>query len=327
VRAPEFWDREPGAAARLLAPLAGLYAFGQNLRRGWTTPRKVNVPVICVGNLVAGGAGKTPVALAVGGRLAALGHAVHFLSRGYGGRARGPVRVDPARHSAEDVGDEPLLLARRAPTWVARDRVAAAAAAVAGGASVVVMDDGHQNPTLEKDLSLLVIDGAYGVGNGRVMPAGPLREPPEDGLGRADALVVVGGAGHSTEAVLTFWGNRPVLWAELVPTREGRNLAGHTVLAFAGIARPEKFFATLENLGCRVVAARPFPDHHRYDADEIMTLVESASTHNARLVTTEKDLARLPPEARPMVEALPVSLEFQDEDTLERLLSSVLAGG
>lgn len=327
MRAPEFWHRPPGAKARLLAPLAGLYALGQGWRQHWTRARKAAVPVICVGNLVAGGAGKTPVALALGSRLAAAGRAVHFLSRGYGGRERGPLRVDPERHSAEDVGDEPLLLARRAPTWVARDRVAGASAAAAAGAGVVVMDDGHQNPALAKDLSLVVIDGAYGVGNGRVMPAGPLREALGAGLARADVLVVIGAASPGTEAILNTWSGGPVLAAELVPTREGQRFAGADVLAFAGIARPGKFFATLENLGCRLVAAQSYPDHHRYDADEIMTLVEAANAQGARLVTTEKDLVRLPAEARPMVEALPVTLEFQDEKALERLLAGVRAHG
>jgi tetraacyldisaccharide 4'-kinase len=210
VRAPEFWT-EDGALARTLAPLAAAYAGAGCLRRALARPVAVSVPVVCVGNLVTGGAGKTPVVLALLGALRQRGETPHALTRGYGGREAGPLRVDPARHDAARVGDEALLLARAAPTWVARDRPAGAKAAVAAGASLVVMDDGFQNPSLQKDLSILVVDGRYGFGNGRVVPAGPLREPLAWGLARADAVVVVGEAREDLEP--TLGAGQPVLRA------------------------------------------------------------------------------------------------------------------
>jgi tetraacyldisaccharide 4'-kinase len=291
--------------------------MGGRLRRRMTSPQTVPAPVICVGNLVAGGAGKTPVALALGERLRVQGAAVHFLSRGYGGRARGPLRVDPDRHTAAEVGDEPLLLARTAPTWVARDRVSGATAAVQAGAQLIVMDDGFQNPSLKKDLSLLVIDGGYGFGNGRVMPAGPLREPLADGLARADAVVLIGPDQCGVEAMLPP--SLPLLRAVLAPVSAA--LAGRKVLAFAGIARPEKFFATLQSMGCHIAAQRAFPDHHPYREEEITALIEAAQHADAVPVTTEKDAARLPPAFKSRIETLPVALRWRDEGAVDRLLS------
>ena len=214
MRAPGFWQKD-GLLPRLLAPASLCFAAGGWLRRRLASPQHVEAQVICVGNLVAGGAGKTPVAVAIGERLLARGATVHFLSRGYGGRERGPLRVEPDRHGAADVGDEPLLLARTAPTWIARDRAAGAAAAVTAGAGVIVMDDGFQNHTLRKDLSLLVVDGGYGFGNKRVMPAGPLREPLASGLGRADAVVLIGTDQCGVEAMLPP--SLPLLRAVLAP--------------------------------------------------------------------------------------------------------------
>jgi tetraacyldisaccharide 4'-kinase len=270
----------------------------------------VSAPVVCVGNLVAGGAGKTPVALALGEAAVALGHNPHFLSRGYGGRIAGPARVDPARHGAADAGDEPLLLAAVAPTWVAHDRAAAADAAVAAGAGLLIMDDGHQNSSLRKDLSLVVIDGEYGLGNGRVMPAGPLREPAAEGLARADVVVMMGEDRHAITDNAARW--VPVVRARLMPTAWSQRLQDRAVLGFAGIGRPEKFFATLRALGCRVVDEQPFADHHAYSPDEIMQLVERAAVLGAVPVTTAKDHVRLPPEARPMVEVVDVVLDWVD---------------
>ncbi len=328
MRAPEFWERGEGVVPTLLSPLASLYDLGGRLRQRLVAPERAGVPVVCVGNLVAGGAGKTPVALAIAGRLAAAGQAVHVLSRGYGGGERGPLRVDPARHGAREVGDEALLLAAVVPTWVARDRPAGARAAVREGARVVVMDDGHQDPALHKDVSLVVVDAAYGMGNGRLIPAGPLREPVAAGLARAQAIVLIGSAPAAlAQALARAGGGKPLLWAEIVPAPEGRALAGRRVVAFAGIARPAKFFDTLANMGCEVVARHAFPDHYVYAPDEIMALVEQASGAEARLVTTEKDRVRLPPEAQAMVEALPVAVEFQDTGTLDRVLAPALGHG
>lgn len=318
VRAPDFWQQD-GLWPRLLAPLGALYRTWTQLRRLTVRPAVADAPVVCIGNLTVGGAGKTPTALAVAIALQGQGIAVHFLSRGYGGRLHGPRRVDPAHHTAADVGDEPLLLARTAPTWIGADRAQSAAAAVAAGAGVLVMDDGFQNPGLAKDLSLVVIDGDGGFGNGRVLPAGPLREPIAEGLARADAIVQVGD-GDLPEAAAGL----PVLAARFVPSPATLDLKGCAVLAFAGIARPAKFVATLEEIGARVVAARPFPDHHPYRPEDIMRVCEEAAALGATPVTTEKDMVRLAPEARHMVRAVPVTLAFADAGALERVLRPVL---
>ncbi len=331
MRAPEFWvGRGPWATSMppLLSPLSGLYDGLGRLRRALASPESVDVPVICVGNVVSGGAGKTPTALGIAARLAARGLRPHFLSRGYGGRLRGPVQVDPARHATALVGDEPLLLAARAPTWVARQRPAGARAAVAAGAEVLVMDDGHQNPDLQKDLSLIVVDAAYGFGNGRVMPAGPLREPPAVGLGRADGVVLIEGAGTLSgldAEIAALAPDRPLLRARLEPSISALPLAESAVVAFAGIGRPEKFFATLEELGCQIVGRHAFADHQPYDPDTLMRIVEEAAAKGARPVTTAKDAVRLPPEARAMVEVVEVGIVFAEETAIEALLEGALA--
>ena len=326
MRAPDFWmaGRGDGAAA-LLAPLGCLYALGTRLRlaagRTWQAP----VPVICVGNLVAGGGGKTPLALALASRLTARGLAPHLLSRGHGGREAGPLRVDPARHRAFDVGDEPLLLAAAAPTWIARDRAAGGRAAVAAGAGCIVMDDGFQNPAVAKDLSLLAVDGAYGFGNGRPIPAGPLREPVAAGLARADAVVLIGDDRHGVAALVAAQRRAlPLLRATLVPDAEAvAALRGRPVVAFAGIARPERFFATLEAIGCPVVSRHAFADHHPFSDAEVVRMIAAADLASAVAVTTAKDGVRLSPDVRRRVSILPVALRFDDDGGLDRLLDNL----
>ncbi len=332
MRAPEFWQGDGGIWPLLLAPLAHAYGAGAAARQALTEPVKVSVPVICVGNLVTGGAGKTPVALALGAYLEALGKEVHFLTRGHGGSERGPVRVDPARHGVAEIGDEALLLAARAPTWVARNRVSGAEAAAEDGAGIVVMDDGFQNPALAKDLSLLVVDGGFGFGNGRVIPAGPLREPVETGLGRASAVVLIGKDASGVEERIAMARARigkspPVLGARLAPDTNAGEIAGRPVVAFAGIGRPEKFFATLEEIGCSLSAIHAFNDHHLYTSDEVMAICEEAHGLDALPVTTAKDYVRLPETARPMVKVLGVELEWSDEAALGAVLAPLLGDG
>ena len=312
MRPPAFWNDAGAPQGRLLAPAGRLYALLSRPGRG--RARRAPVPVVCIGNAVLGGAGKTPVALAVAERLAAAGHCPHFLSRGYGGRERGPVRVDPAAHGASDVGDEPLLLARAAPTWVARNRLAGALAAAGAGASIVVMDDGFQNGSLAKNAVILVADGAVGYGNGRVFPAGPLREPAEAAHARADALVVVG---HPRCALPN---GLPRLEARLMPAPGGERLAGEAVFGFAGIGRPAKFAETLQELGARLVDFRAFPDHHAYKPEEAAALLEQAAALGARCVTTEKDAVRLPADIRDAVETVAVNIEWRDPGELDRIL-------
>ncbi|MCH9053358.1 MAG: tetraacyldisaccharide 4'-kinase [Proteobacteria bacterium] len=332
MRAPEFWHGDGGVWPLLLAPLAHAYGAAGAARQALTEPVKAPVPVICVGNLVTGGAGKTPVALALGAYLQALGKEVHFLTRGYGGSERGPVRVDPGRHGVAEIGDEALLLAAKAPTWVARNRVGGAEAAADDGAGIVVMDDGFQNPALAKDVSLLVVDGGFGFGNGRVIPAGPLREPVETGLGRASAVVLIGEDVSGVEERIALARARlgrtpPVLGARLAPGANAGEIAGRPVVAFAGIGRPEKFFATLEEIGCPLSATHAFADHHLYTSDEVMAICEQAHGLEALPVTTGKDYVRLPEAARPMVKVLNVELEWSDAAALGAVLAPVLGDG
>jgi len=316
MKPPRFWQTG-GMAGFLLAPAGWAYVAAGSLRRTFARPVHAPIPVICVGNLVTGGAGKTPVAMALGEYLATRGKAVHFLSRGYGGALKGPVQVDPSTHDARAVGDEPLLLARVAPTWVARNRPAGARAAAAAGANVVILDDGHQNPTLHKDLSLVVVDGGYGFGNGRILPAGPLREPVGAGLARADAVLLI--TPDSARIAARLPADLPLLHAALAPTNVPP-VAGRAVVAFAGIARPEKFFSTLEGMKCRITDRFAFPDHHPFTADELYHILSRARETDALPVTTEKDYVRLPPLFREAVQPVPIAVVWRDTGLLQSLL-------
>jgi tetraacyldisaccharide 4'-kinase len=321
MRAPEFWSTG-GTLSTLLMPLGAAFALAGRVRRARVRPVRLPIPVICAGNLVAGGAGKTPLALAILSALTARGLAPHALSRGYGGSEAGPVRVDPARHTADDVGDEALLLAAVAPTWVARDRAAGGLAIADAGGDIIVMDDGFQNPALAKDLSLLVVDGDYGFGNGRLIPAGPLRERLADGLARADAVVIM--LPDRLGLADGLLARLPVLRARLSPTPDGVQLAGRRVLAFAGIGRPQKFFTTLDTLGAILVGCRAFADHHRYRLGEIEEILARAENLDALPVTTVKDAVRLPPSVRSRVRVLAVTLDWFDDGALESLLDRCL---
>ncbi len=324
MRAPGFWYRPPGLVSALLTPLSWLWRACAGLRRG--RPVAVPVPVLCVGNLVAGGTGKTPVVRDLVERLKARHVAAASLSRGHGGRLAGPLAVDPAHHTAADVGDEPLLLALHHPAWIGRDRAAAAQAMVAAGVRAVVMDDGFQNPSLRKDLSLIVVDGGTGFGNGRVIPAGPLRETLSAGVLRADALVVVGD-GPGMAAARSVAGNLPLLSARLVPDPAvAATLRDRPVLAFAGIGRPAKFFDTLRMIGARLVEQVSFADHHDFTPAELSALSDRAMQSGAMLVTTEKDAMRLTPEWRQRVCVLPVRLSWDDPAAVERLLDRLMEG-
>lgn len=319
-RAPSFWRADGGALLpTLLSPIAALvaaYTARRVARPGWRAP----VPVICCGNVTVGGAGKTTLALDLAARLTARGVGVHVLLRGYGGSSRGTHRVgrdDPARL----VGDEAKLLAEIAPTWIGADRAASARAAVAAGAEALLLDDGLQNPTLEKDLSLLVIDGGFGFGNARVMPAGPLREPIAAGAARCHAAVLIGP--DTTAAADQLPPALPVLRARLVPGPEAAALAGTRALAFAGIATPEKFFLTLAQAGVVLVGTLSFADHHPFTERELRRMIDRAAALNARPVTTPKDAVRIPPALRPAIDVLGVSLAWDDPASIEVLLSAL----
>jgi tetraacyldisaccharide 4'-kinase len=320
MRAPEFWHEPPGLAAGLLAPIGAAWDIAARLRRAVARPYRAPMPVLCVGNLVAGGSGKTPIVLALAELFGERGIAVHVVSRGYGGELSGRVRVAPGLHDAAAVGDEALLIAARAPCWVARDRASGVAAAAEAGAAIVLLDDGFQNPSVAKDLSLVVVDAEYGFGNGRVIPAGPLREPIAAGLARADGIVLIGDAPPPRELNAV---SCPILRAVQEPVN-GERFTDGRLAAFAGIGRPEKFFATLRRLGATLVAAQSFADHHPFRADEIARLRETAAHEDARLVTTAKDWVRLSPELREGIEVLDIEIRWRDSAMLHRLLSDFL---
>jgi len=319
MRAPEFWSEKPGLVAGLLAPVGAAWDAAGRLRRAVARPYRASVPVVCVGNLVAGGSGKTPIVLSLAISLAASGAAPHAVTRGYGGRLAGPVRVDPARHDAAEIGDEALLLAARLPCWVARDRAAGIRAAVAAGAGAILLDDGFQNPSIAKDLALVVVDAGFGFGNRRVIPAGPLRERVEPGLARADAIVLIGD-GAEPEGLRPA--GPPILRADLVPIA-GERFAGQNLVAFAGIGRPEKFFATLRQLGATLVATHGFPDHHPYRPAEIEALRREAASLGAALVCTTKDRVRLDAASRAGIAVLEVEIAWHDPAALEALLAPI----
>jgi len=326
VRAPDFWQKG-GVLGAALAPVGWCYGVCARVLYAAVHPVKAAVPVLCIGNLVMGGAGKTPVALSVGRRLIERGRRVNFLSRGYGGREAGPLRVFPETHAAADVGDEPLLLARVAPAWVSRDRAAGIGAieAAPDKADVVIMDDGFQNPSVVKDLSLLVADGEYGFGNGRVFPAGPLRETIPSALARADGIILIGEdiAGIEIHPAVKA-GGLPVFKARIRPGPEAEEIKGRPVVAFAGLANPDKFFRTLDEIGCEVRARHAFPDHHPFGENEILRLKSEAAGLNAQLVTTEKDAMRLSPAALSGIVVLTISLEWADEASLDAVLKPLL---
>ena len=333
MRAPGFWDRStPSLVAHLLQPLGmayGALAAARMRRAG----ERAATPVVCVGNFTLGGAGKTPTALRIAALLQDAGETPAFLTRGYGGRLPGPVRVDRARHSAAEVGDEPLLLARAAPTIVARDRPAGARLAATAGANVIVMDDGLQNPSLVKDLAIAVVDGATGAGNGLAFPAGPLRAPLAAQWPHVHAVVVLG-SGKAGAAVADEGTRRglPIFNARLEPDAAvAARLKGASVLAFCGIGRPQKFFRTLEACAAVVAVRRSFPDHHGFSAQELDALVREAEAASLVLATTEKDATRVQNDpalrayARHLL-AVPVALRLDDEAGLRDLLRDALSG-
>jgi len=321
MRAPDFWRHGNGGLTGVaLAPVGWLYGAAGAIRIATTRPWKAPIPVICIGNLVVGGAGKTPVALDFGARLLERGRTVHFLSRGYGGSEYGPLRVDPASHGSDKVGDEPLLLARLAPTWIAADRRQGCQAAADAGADIIIMDDGFQNPAVAKDLSVIVIDGDYGFGNGRIFPAGPLRESVATGLKRAQGLILIGG----DDGPELPHGHPPVLKGRLLGRSESRNLKDKPIIAFAGIGRPEKFFKTLGDIGCDIRATHAFADHYPYNAADLERLRRQAENDGAQLVTTEKDAVRLSPEFQRSIVTVAVTLGWDDEAAINRLLDTVM---
>jgi len=329
---PRWWyRRKPGlrATRTLLTPLSWVWGSVTALRIARATPTDPGVPVICVGNLTVGGTGKTPIVREILSQLQDMEIAGHGLARGYGARVRGAVRVDPTGHTAQAVGDEPLMLARDFPMWVSPDRLLGARAAAAAGAEVVVMDDGHQNPRVKKALSLVVVDGEtrdgeWPFGDGAVFPAGPMREPLKKGLARADAVIVLlpSDVLEPDPALLAALGSTPVLIAHLDPAAPP---PPGPQFGFAGIGKPWKVERALKAVGCDLVDFAAFPDHGEYDAATLAALVRRAQAHGAGLITTEKDWVRLPAAWRAQVHAWPVKARFEDERALRTLISTALA--
>src|SRR6185369_1033561 len=313
MHAPTFWKDKTSLSTLLLPFSAAYYLLAKANRAGMRT-KKLSVQVICVGNMIAGGAGKTPVALALGKLLKQRGKNAHFLSRGYKSKNVGVTLVDRSKHSAQEVGDEPLLLAEILPTWVSKDRVAGAEAAIAAGAEIIIMDDGFQNPSLHKDVSLLVIDGHYGFGNERLIPAGPMRKPVQEALQRTSAVIIISDDKYN---VLRYIPEEiPVFQANIKPSDAANALKGKEVLAFCGIARPRKFYRTLQALGCLVVKQVSYPDHYQFKPEDLEFLRTRAKEYEVPLVTTEKDYVRLPEDMRKEVTVVSVEAELSDPDGL-----------
>lgn len=327
---PAFWYENATTLARLgalaLAPFGWLYAAAVRQRFSMHYPVPMDRPVICVGNVVAGGAGKTPVVMALVSLLQDSGMNPHILSRGYGGAEEGPLQVSPARDTAHDVGDEPLLLVDAAPTWVARNRALGVQAAIDTGATVIVMDDGFQNPTFFKDVALLVIDGQAGLGNGCVIPAGPLRENFDSAIARADGVIIVGADRHGVAArIVATRSPVPVFAATLAPASDAPALHDRAVYAFAGIGRPEKFRATLEAAGATVEGWASFPDHYPYTDEDLAELLAAADAAGAPVYTTTKDHVRLPPHLRARVTPFAVTVQFAAPQELVTHITTLIA--
>ncbi len=319
MKTPRFWQSHNLISSALL-PASWLYHLGAWLDRRCTKPNRAPIPIIAIGNVTAGGAGKTPTTIALAPILTTLGFTTHILTRGYGAQSPLIAHRVQQNDSWQRVGDEALLLQRTAPTWAGRDRLAAAQAAANAGATLALCDDALQHHRLQKDLSFLVIDGAYGIGNGDLLPAGPLREPFPAAIARSDAIILIGDDTHHVTANLTL----PVFRAQLVPTGDISFLKQTPWLAFAGIGRPEKFFTSLRDAGATLTATRSFPDHYPYRDSDAAALIAQAQQLGARLITTEKDWVKLPANLQTQTAILPVSLTFEDTPKLVEFLRNRL---
>jgi len=311
MKTPSFWYQSPGLCSTFLQPLGWLYGRGSKLLSSFKRAQRFPIPIISVGNIVCGGSGKTPTALSLAQLLQARGHKVHFVTRGYGGTQKGPLRVDLTHHSYREVGDEPLLLARTAPTWVAKERPLGVQKAIENGAQVIILDDGHQTHRLHKNISFVVVDLIQGYGNGCVTPAGPLREDLSEGLKRTDALIVVG----TGETPLS----KPFFKAQV--RNQPLSLPSNRVVAFCGLGFPKKFYKTLEELGVDLVATHSFPDHYQYKEKDLLELQNLAKNQKAILVTTRKDAVKIPIPWQMHIHVLDIDIHFEDSERIYQFIA------
>ncbi len=363
MKTPFFWYQPRGFLSRLLCPLGWLYEKGSEIKYIFRQPRRFSKPIISIGNIISGGAGKTPTAIALGNLLQQKGLKIHFVTRGYGGILKGPLKVDPLQHKATDVGDEPLLLAQQAPTWVSKDRPQGVQKAIEDGADLIILDDGHQTHGLSKDVSFVVVDLIQGFGNGCVIPAGPLRESREKGLKRADAIIGVNpslsssrkqGSMKNTEnkieslkevynhnechfhcsmgpRVTRLWGDdereeKSFFRAQVFPQPLSFPLSSNRVIAFCGLGFPQKFYASLEKLGFTLLATESFPDHYDYKEKDLIRLQSLARNHEANLITTRKDWVKLPPSWQSQIYVLDIIIQFEEpEQVFQFILNKIPA--
>jgi len=328
-KTPSFWYSQKTPKERtaklLLLPLSWVYGFLAKKRFDLYFPVPMEKPIVCVGNLVAGGTGKTPVVLSLVEMLKKEEFNPHVLSRGYGGEEIGPLQVSPGRDTAQDVGDEPLLLVQKAPTWISSDRPLGAQAAMESGANIVVMDDGFQNPIIYKDFSIIVIDGAVGFGNQELMPAGPLREPISSGLKRANAVVIIGEDKTNVIAQIEEeHANVEILRANIEVCKNCIEVKDKKFVAFAGLGRPEKFKNTLLKQGADVIEWRSFPDHHYYKDEELEELIKIAEDNNVQIITTAKDHIRLPEKFKDKISQLPIVLVWENPEAIIPLIKEAI---
>ncbi|MEE6206777.1 MAG: tetraacyldisaccharide 4'-kinase [Alphaproteobacteria bacterium] len=312
MKTPKYWQSN-SLLSKILTPIGWLYGLATQMRLKLKKAPKADIPVICIGNITAGGTGKTPVSVSVAKMLATDMYHPFFLTRGYGGKLQN-VMVNTKKHSAEDVGDEPLLLAQQAPVIVNANRYEGAKLAIQEGADIAIMDDGFQNPSLHKDLSFLVFDGSYGIGNGKIIPAGPLRETFENGIKRADALIILGKDKHNLAErckLPVFFGHTEALQTTV---NSGK------VLAFAGIGHPQKFYHTLGQLGFDVAETIDFPDHHFYRKEELENILQKAKELNAEVYTTGKDFVKIPPSLQKYINVLEIAVVWDNPDELLKFI-------
>ena len=308
MKTPKHWNNI-NFVSMILYPLGLLYGLATKLRIKYNKSKKVSIPVICIGNLTAGGTGKTPVSISIASILQQQGFNPFFVSRGYGGKLKN-IQVDNNKHTAQQCGDEPLLLARQAPVIVNPDRFNGANTAINNGADIIIMDDGFQNPKLCKDLSFLVFDGSFGVGNELCIPAGPLRENINDGIKRAQAIIIIGEDKHNLQKRF----NLPCFLANIKPLSQ--NIDNPNIIAFAGIGNPQKFYNSLKECGFNLLETYDFPDHHYYSETELQNLINLAQQQNALLYTTSKDFVKIPPQLQQHFKVLEISIEWQTPQDL-----------